>query len=81
MGSGRGILSVTGAVDPEPLTALILNTEVVADGDKFGIAFPPLPEDPFGTVRTLHPPADTAPGEAHRRMIRKKSESLDRLWR
>ena len=57
VGSGRGILAVAGAEDPEALAGIVLDLEIVAHRDQFGVALPPFAEDPLGTVGPPDPPA------------------------
>ena len=53
VGSGRDILAVAGAKNPEAFTGIVLDLEVVPDRDQLGVALPPLAEHPLGTVGPL----------------------------
>jgi hypothetical protein len=66
---GRGVLSISGAIDPVALARLVLDLEIVSDGRHFGVACPPLAEDTFGPIGPLHAPAHAAPGKEGGGMI------------
>ena len=79
MGACRGVFTVAGAIEPEPLTSFIFDAEIVSNGDRFCVSFPPFTENAFGSVCAAHPPAHTSPGEGHRWLVRQQRHRFDGL--
>jgi hypothetical protein len=60
MGTGRLILAVAGAVDPESFPGVTLNLEVITHRDELGITLPPFAEHAFWTVSAFDAAANAA---------------------
>ena len=77
--SGLRVLAVAGAINPEALSSVVLNPEIITHGGKFGIALPPFAEHAFWTVGAPDPAAYAAPGECGGWMVGQERYRLDWL--
>lgn len=81
MGTGRRILAVAGAINPETRSGVVLHLKVIPDSLQFRITLPPFAKDPLRTVCPPDAAANASPGEARGRVVGQKSQRIDRLRR
>lgn len=72
-----GMFAITGAENPEALAAFVFDSEIIAHGGLFAVAFPPFAKHPFRPISAPHIMAHAFPDEITRRMIRKQRQSFD----
>src|SRR3546814_13091500 len=67
--------------DLEPIAraGFVLDREIIANAEKFGVAQRPFAIDAFRTVSARHPAPDAPPDKMHRRMVGQQGHGVDGL--